>query len=57
MRNESDDRGLVSAALEIAMRRKAVLVSLRDALELGDNDKALQFARQLCGPVFPPSAP
>jgi hypothetical protein len=40
---------LVSAALEIAGRRKATLESMRRALESGDNGTALRFARQLCG--------
>jgi len=40
---------LVNAALEIAGRRRAVLESMRRALESGDDGTALQFARQLCG--------
>jgi hypothetical protein len=45
----TEAKGLVDAALEISMRRKAVLGLMRKALESGDEEQALKFARQLCG--------
>jgi hypothetical protein len=45
----TEAKGLVDAALEISMRRRAVLVLMRKALESGDERQALKFARQLCG--------
>ena len=45
----TESKGFVSAALEISMRRRAVLVLMRKALESGDERQALKFARQLCG--------
>lgn len=41
--------GIVDAILEVGRERKAVLEMLRAALESGDNDRALELARQLCG--------
>ena len=41
--------GLVDAILEVGRQRKTVLDQLRCALESGDNERALVFARQLCG--------
>jgi hypothetical protein len=49
MQHEAEIQGMVTAALEIAARRKAVLASMRKALESGNESQALQFARQLCG--------
>ena len=40
---------LVNAALEISMRRRAVLGLMRKALESGDERQALKLAMQLCG--------
>jgi hypothetical protein len=41
--------GVVEAILEVGRQRKAILQRLRNALECGDTDNALKFARQLCG--------
>jgi hypothetical protein len=40
---------LVEAILEVGRKRKAILDRLRAALESGDNDRALELARELCG--------
>ncbi len=45
----TDAKGLLDAALEITMRRRAVLGLMRKALESGDEEEALRFARELCG--------
>jgi hypothetical protein len=45
----TESKGFVNAALEISMRRRAVLGLMRKALESGDEGQALKFARQLCG--------
>jgi hypothetical protein len=45
----TESKGFVNAALEISMRRRAVLALMREALESGDEQQALKFARQLCG--------
>lgn len=45
----TEAKGLVNAALEISMRRRAVLGLMREALESGDEGRALELARQLCG--------
>ena len=41
--------GVIHAIMEVARQRKAVLERLRAALESGNNDQALELARQLCG--------
>jgi hypothetical protein len=41
--------GVVEAILEVGRHRKATLQRLRAALERGDTENALNFARQLCG--------
>ena len=41
--------GVVEAILEVGRQRKTILQRLRTALECGDTDNALKFARQLCG--------
>jgi len=43
------EKDLVHAALEISMRRRAVLSLMRKALESGDEEHAIKFAKQLCG--------
>jgi hypothetical protein len=40
---------LIDAALEISMRRRQVLTSMRKALEAGDDKAALDLAKQMCG--------
>jgi hypothetical protein len=45
----AEAKDLVNAALEISMRRRAVLGLLRKALESGDEVQALELAKQLCG--------
>jgi hypothetical protein len=41
--------GVVEAILEVGRQRNSLLESMRLALESGDNETALTFARQLCG--------
>lgn len=41
--------GIVDAILEVGRQRKIVLNQLRAALQSGDDCKALNLARQLCG--------
>jgi hypothetical protein len=43
--SESD----VDAILEIAERRAALVGEMRDALEAGDEPRALRLARKVCG--------
>lgn len=40
---------VIADALDIARRRKRILHALRHALEKGDNQTALMYAKQLCG--------
>lgn len=40
---------LMEAALAIAEERREILVKLRAALESGDDTRALELARELCG--------
>lgn len=47
--NNGNLRGLVDAALEISARRRETLGQLREALEQGREQEALQLAQQLCG--------
>jgi len=42
-------KSLIEAALEISMRRREVLTSMRKALEAGDHKGALDLAKQICG--------
>jgi hypothetical protein len=41
--------GLVDIALAIATRRRQTLAQLKAALEAGNDAKALQLAKELCG--------
>ena len=41
--------GLIDAALEISRERREILMKLREALDSGDESRALGLARQLCG--------
>jgi hypothetical protein len=41
--------GIVDAITAVGRKRKALLDLMRGALETGDNERALNFARQLCG--------
>jgi hypothetical protein len=41
--------GIVNAVLEVSRQRNALLNQLRSALQSGDDQQALQVARQLCG--------
>jgi hypothetical protein len=41
--------GVVEAILEVGRHRQAILLKLRAALECGDTENALNYARQLCG--------
>jgi hypothetical protein len=41
--------GLIAAALEISAKRAQTLRCMKSALERGDDFKALQMARELCG--------
>jgi len=41
--------GVVDAILEAGRQRKSFLDKMRTALESGDSESALAFARQLCG--------
>jgi hypothetical protein len=41
--------GLVDIALAIAARRRHTLAQLKGALEAGNDAKALQLAKELCG--------
>jgi conjugal transfer/entry exclusion protein len=41
--------GVVDAILEVSRQRKPLLDQLRSVLQSGDDAKALQLARQLCG--------
>ena len=41
--------GLLDAAMQIAAERNGLLRAMRDALENGDNETALNYARRLCG--------
>jgi hypothetical protein len=41
--------GLMDAALEISRRRAETLGQLRDALERGETEEALELAKQLVG--------
>lgn len=40
---------ILDAAYEIARKRRAMLLELRNALLNGDDQAALRHARQLCG--------
>ena len=42
-------RELLETALDIARERRDILVKLKAALEAGDDARALELARQLCG--------
>ena len=46
---ESDMSGILDAILEVGRQRKMLLDQMRSALESGDGEKALVFARRLCG--------
>jgi hypothetical protein len=46
---ESDISGIVDAIVEVGRQRKMLLDQMRSALESGDGEKALAFARRLCG--------
>jgi hypothetical protein len=41
--------GVVAAILEVSRQRKSLLGQLRSFLQSGNNAKALELARQLCG--------
>ncbi len=41
--------GIVQAIVYVGQQRSSILSFLREALKAGDNDKALDLARQLCG--------
>jgi len=41
--------GVVDAIVEVSRQRKSLLNQLRSVLQSGNNAKALQLARQLCG--------
>lgn len=41
--------GLLDAAMQIATERNSVLRSMHAALEIGDSETALDYARRLCG--------
>lgn len=48
--NPSDSMlGIFEAALEISERRRETLATMKEALERGDSQEALEYARQLCG--------
>ena len=47
--SEDNMRGLLEAALDISRKRRDILVKLKAALEAGDDIKALELARELCG--------
>jgi hypothetical protein len=49
MISEPNTSGIVDAILEVGRQRAALLGQLRSALESGDDSKALNLARQLCG--------
>ena len=49
MISEPNTSGIVDAILEVGRQRVALLGQLRSALESGDDSKALNLARQLCG--------
>jgi hypothetical protein len=40
---------VITAAVDIARRRRAVLDQMREAFEHGDDNKVLTLARNLCG--------
>ena len=40
---------LIEAALEIAQERREIMAKLRAALESGNDTRALELARELCG--------
>jgi hypothetical protein len=42
-------KNLVNAAIEISMRRRQILTCMREALEAGDDEGALNLAKRLCG--------
>jgi hypothetical protein len=44
-----DLSGIVDAAVEISERRRETLATMKEALERGDSEEALEYARQLCG--------
>jgi hypothetical protein len=46
---EPNYKGIIDAALEIASRRRDTVSRLREALIRGDEQKALEIARELCG--------
>jgi len=43
------NEGILDAVIEISRRQAKILEAMRDALERGDNDEALDHARELCG--------
>jgi hypothetical protein len=43
------DQGLVDALMEIGQERQKILVAMKAALLRGDDDEALERARQLTG--------
>ena len=47
--SDHNTNALMGAALEIAQERREILTQLRAALEAGDNLRALDIARKLCG--------
>jgi hypothetical protein len=49
MISEPNMAGVVDAILEVGRQRGALLEQLRAALQSGDDTKALNLARQLCG--------
>jgi hypothetical protein len=49
MTSQEPNQGIIDAAIEISVKRREALSRLRDALERGDNELALELAKQLCG--------
>lgn len=47
--SELDPAGLYDAICEIGSERRKILLALREALLSGDNDEALERARELTG--------
>jgi hypothetical protein len=45
----SVDGGVLDAVIEIGQQREKILVAMREALVRGDDDEALERARELTG--------
>ncbi len=45
---EGDYSGLIEAALDISRRRTEMLEKMKAALQAGDDQEALRWARRLC---------